>query len=194
MTAAIATPGRRRSDTTRDAVLAAAFALLAERGYSGMAIEAVAARAGAGKATIYRWWPDRAALAVDAFFVATEAGLAFPDTGSAREDFRRQVNQLADVLRGPTGAAMAAMVAGARIDPALGRAIGERWVAPRKRWGVARLDRARADGEVRGGVDTDAALNAIYSPLYAPLLLGLGIEPPERVDAYLAIVFAGIFR
>ena len=194
MTVATATAGRRRSDTTRDRVLAAAFGLLCERGYSGMAVEAVAARAGAGKATIYRWWPDRAALAVDAFFAATIETLAFPDTGLAREDFRLQVLQLADLLRGPTGAAMAAMVAGARVDPALGRAIGERWVAPRKRWGVARLERARADSEVRPGVDTDAALNAIYSPLYAPLLLGLGVESPPRIDAYLAIVFAGIFR
>ena len=48
------------------------------------------------------------------------------------------------------------MVAGARVDPALGRALGERWVAPRKRWGVARLERARAYGEVLTGVDTDA--------------------------------------
>lgn len=114
---------------------------------AGLAIEHVAARAGVGKATIYRWWPDRAALAVDAFFTATQDALAFPDTGSVREDFRQQVGQLGALLRTPAGTAMAAMAGGARHDPALGRALAERWIAPRKRWGVERMHRAIATGE-----------------------------------------------
>ncbi|WP_376096367.1 TetR/AcrR family transcriptional regulator [Roseomonas sp. CCTCC AB2023176] len=92
--------GRPRSPASRGAILSAAFDLLRERGYAGLAIEAVAERAGVGKATIYRWWPDRAALAVEAFFEATREALAFPDTGSAREDFRRQIHGVADLLRG----------------------------------------------------------------------------------------------
>ena len=185
--------GRPRSGASRAAVLRAAFGLLCERGYAGMSVEQVAARAGAGKSTIYRWWPDRAALAVEAFFEATQDGLAFPETGSAREDFRRQVGSLARLLRGPQGAAMAAMVAGARHDPALARALTERWVLPRKRWGVERLQRAVAAGECVPDLDVDAALNAIYAPLYAPIFFGFGPEPQERVDAYLAIVLRGVF-
>lgn len=191
--ASTATRGRPRDARVSRAVLEAAFALLAERGWAGFAIESVAARAGVGKATIYRHWPGHAALAVDAFFVATEAGLAFPDTGSAREDFRLQVHALAELLRSPVGQAFVGLVAGAKSEPAIARAVGERWVAPRMRWGVARLERAAAAGECAATLDIEAALGAIYSPLYAPFLLGRGVEPPPRVEAYLAIVFAGIF-
>lgn len=186
--------GRPRSQGSQQAILAAAFTVLQERGYAGMAIELVAARAGVGKATIYRWWPKRADLAVDAFFTATTETLAFPTTGSAEADFRQQIHQLADLLRSPVGAAMVGMVAGSRADPDLAGALAERWVAPRRRWGALRLERAVAAGECVAGLDVDAALAALYGPLYAPLLMGLGIPDPLRVDAYLAIVFRGIFR
>lgn len=193
MTGTSATRGRPRSDLARAKVLAAAFAVLGARGYDAMSIELVAASAGVSKATIYRWWPGRAELAVDAFFEATRDALVFPDKPRARDDFRAQVHQLAELLRGPNGEALAALIAGGRADPALRRAIGERWVVPRRRWGIARMERARAAGECLAGIDIEAALGAIYSPLYAPLLLGRGIEPTTRIDAYLDIVFAGIF-
>ncbi|MBC7801964.1 MAG: TetR/AcrR family transcriptional regulator [Gemmatimonadaceae bacterium] len=185
--------GRPRSGASRDAVLRAAFEALCERGYAGLAIEHVAGRAGVGKATIYRWWPDRATLAVDSFFAATRDTLAFPDTGSVREDFRQQVGQVAALLRTEAGAAMAAMAAGARHDPALGKALAERWVIPRKQWGIQRMQRAVGTGECPPDLDIEAALGALYSPLYAPLMMGRGPEPQDRVDAYLEIVLRGIF-
>ena len=174
-------------------MLAAAFALLGERGYAGLTFEAVAERAAVAKTTIYRWWPDRAALAVDAFLAATADALAFPDAGSAREDFRLQILQLARLLRGPVGAAMAAMVGGARTEPAMARAIGERWVAPRKRWGAERLERAQRDGECAPDLDVAAALDLLYGPLYARLLLGLGAPDDALVERHLAVAFRGIF-
>lgn len=174
-------------------MLHAAFTLLIERGYGGVTMEGVAAHAQVAKTTVYRGWPDRAALVVDAFFAATEAELAFPDTGSAREDFRRQIHAVATVLRGPIGGAIASMVGAARAEPALGRVLAERWVAPRQRWGLERLQRAQRDGECAPELDLPAALSALYSPLYAPLLLGLGVPAPARVDAYLAVVFPGVF-
>ncbi|MBX9815910.1 MAG: TetR family transcriptional regulator, partial [Sphingomonas sp.] len=123
--------GRPRSETSRRAILEAAFALLVARGYAGFAIESVAAAAGVGKTTVYRWWESKAALAVDAFFHATEAELRFPDTGLAESDFRAQIAELAGLLRGGRGQALAAMLGGARTDPLLARALGERWLEPR---------------------------------------------------------------
>jgi AcrR family transcriptional regulator len=187
------TRGRPRSEASSEAILLAAFALLQERGYAGMTFDAVAAQAGVGKTTIYRWWPTRPTLAVEAFFAGTQAELAFPDTGSAREDFRLQILQLAKLLRGPAGAAMAAMIAGARTDPELGHAIAQRWVAPRARWGRERLVRACAAGECAPDLDIAAALDVLYSPLYARLLMGLEALTPTQVEKYLRIVFSGIF-
>lgn len=185
--------GRPRSSASREAVLRAAYEMLVERGYGLLAIEAVAARAGVGKATIYRWWPNRAVLAVEAFFEATREDLAFPDTGSAREDFRLQIAQLANLLRGAAGQAFAGLVEGARTDSEIGRAVFEHWVLPRKRWGLERLERAQNEGQSRPDLDREAALQALYSPLYAALLLGQGVPAPERVEACFAVVADGVF-
>lgn len=194
MTEATPLRGRPRSLVARRAILDAAFTVLVERGYAGMAIEAVADAAGVGKTTIYRSWAGKADLAVDAFFEATREALAFPETGLAREDFRRQILELAALLRGARGQALAAMLGGARTDPDLARALGARWLEPRRRWGVERMARAIAAGECRDGVGAQAALGVLYGPLYAPLLFGQGVPSEVQVGEYLAIAFAGIFR
>jgi len=185
--------GRPRSESARDAILEAAFGLLAERGYAGFAIEAVAAIAGTGKSTIYRWWKSRADLAVDAFFHATKAALAFPDTGSAESDFRAQILELGELLRGERGRALAGMLGGARTDPALGRALGERWLAPRRRWGIERMARAQATGELSPETDIDAALALLYGPLYTPLLFGGDVPSAAQTRAYLDLACRAIF-
>ncbi len=186
--------GRPRSNEARTETLQAAFDLLVERGYAGMAVDAVAARAGVSKATIYKWWPDRAALAVEAFFERTRSELVFPETGSAIGDFRGQIHALAATLRTPAGGAFAAMIAGARGDESVKRAIAERWVRPRSVWGQARLRAAIADGECVDDLDVDAALSTLYSIVYGPLLLGFGVPPTPMLDRCLNIVFSGIFK
>ena len=186
--------GRPRSEVSRSAVLNAAFALLAERGFEAMSVEAVAARAGVGKATVYRWWKTRAEIAVDAFLEATRDELAMPNTGSAREDFRLQISQLAALLRGPRGHALAAMLGGARSDAELAKALRERWLGVRRQWGAQRMARAIADGEALPGVELGAALSLLYGPIYTPLLFGDDPPDAEKITAVLNLAFVGIFR
>ena len=186
-------PGRPRSETAREAILTAAFALLAERGYGAFAIETVAAHAGVGTTTIYRWWASKAELAIDAFLHATDAEIRLPDTGSAERDFRAQITDLAEVLRGPRGRAFAGMLAGSAADPTLGRALGERVLEPRRRWGFERIVRAQRAGELRAGVEPMAALSVLYGPLYAPLLFGGEVPSAPEVAAYLDVACAGVF-
>ena len=185
--------GRPRSQTSQDSILAATFMLLAERGYAGLAFETVAVRAGVGKATIYRWWTSRADLAVSAFFHGTMAELALPDTGSARDDFRNQITELAKLLRGQRGKVLAAMLGGARTDPDLARALGERWLNPRRQWGFARMMQAVKLGQCRPGIDVTAALGILYGPLYTPLLFGQEVPTEQHVQAHLAIALPAIF-
>ena len=186
--------GRPRSETSRDAILEAAFAILVERGYAGMTFETVAAAAGAGKTTIYRWWKSKAELAVDAFFQATKAELVLPDTGSTRDDFRLQILELSHMLRGPRGVAFAAMLGGARTDPALAKTLGELWLEPRRVWGFQRMTRAVTRGECRPELDVPAALGVLYGPLYTPLLFGGHVPTRAQVEAHLAIALPAIFR
>jgi AcrR family transcriptional regulator len=186
-------PGRPRSEAAKQAILAAAFAILAERGYGGLAIEGVAQRAGAAKTTVYRWWKSKPDLAVDAFFHATKAGIELPDTGSVREDFRLQITALASLLQGPTGTVLAAMLGGARTDPDLAKALGERWLEPRRRWGYAKMMQAIKTGQTRPGVDPGAALGILYGPLYAPLLFGQPVPDAAQVEVHLSIALDAVF-
>ena len=96
-------PGRPRSEQARLSILRSTLAVLAETGYSGLTIEEVAARAGVGKATVYRWWPHKGALIADAFASSTISRLHFPDTGSLAEDMRLQMRQLVKVFCSPRG-------------------------------------------------------------------------------------------
>jgi AcrR family transcriptional regulator len=187
-------PGRPRSDGVRQLILAAAFQVLAKQGYSRFAIEAVAEIAGAGKSTIYRWWPSKADLAVDAFFEETKADLRFPETGSAKEDFRQQIIDLAALLAGSRGAVFAAMLGGARNDPQLAKALGARWLEPRRKWGYIRMTQAIADGETQLAIDIGAALGILYGPLYTPLLFGQEFPSEQQVKAHLDLALKVIFK
>ncbi|QJR37134.1 TetR/AcrR family transcriptional regulator [Gemmatimonas groenlandica] len=185
--------GRPRSEKSREAILDAAFRVLVARGYAGFTIEAVAAEANSGKTTVYRWWPTKGDLAAEAFFHATTEELQLPESASAQADFRMQITELATLLRGERGQALAAMLGGARTDSALGRALGERWLEPRRRWGMARMLRAESKGQLRADVQPGAALAVLYGPLYAPLLFGGEVPNAESVQAYLDVACRGIF-
>src|SRR5690348_7594397 len=84
-------PGRPRSEKARLAILRATLKLLSEGGFTNFTIEEVADRAEVGKATVYRWWPDKGALIADAFAGSATPHLRFPDTGSVYTDMSRQM-------------------------------------------------------------------------------------------------------
>ena len=80
--------GRPRSEERRDAVLKAAMELMQEDDLRRASVDRISARSGVSKATIYKWWPNRTAVAIDAFLHQMMADAPVPDTGSAAEDFR----------------------------------------------------------------------------------------------------------
>jgi AcrR family transcriptional regulator len=83
-----ARPGRKRSEASRQAILAAASALVGEVGYAGLTIEGIAARSGAGKQTIYRWWPSKADVLLDALAAKADLHVPIPDEGNYAGDLR----------------------------------------------------------------------------------------------------------
>jgi AcrR family transcriptional regulator len=186
--------GRPRSDAAQSAILEAALRILMERGFDGMSIEAVAEAAGVAKTTIYRRWPGKAELAVEAFFTATKDELRLPQTTSARADFATQITELGRLLQGPRGAVLAAMLGGARTDPVLSRALGERFLAPRRKWGFERMMQAQAQGQLRPGVKIGAALALLYGPVYTPLLFGEPVPDLTTLQDILALSLNAIFQ
>src|ERR1035437_6643353 len=109
-------PGRPRSEASRQKILDAALAALDASGIVGLTVDGIAARAGVSKATIYRWWPNKAAVVMEAFLGAMDPQLACDNTGSVREDVRLQMLRLVDVLCGPRGQKLLALLAHSRTD------------------------------------------------------------------------------
>jgi AcrR family transcriptional regulator len=150
-----------RPDKTA-AIVTAAFEELAEAGYSGLTMDAVAARAGVGKAALYRRWPSRDAMLIDLIEGVGQTTLP-PDTGSLRSDLTAFIAAVIEALERPLVA---------RIGLTL-QALATRFREPRRAAGQAMLDRAVARGEVPADADLEMALDLIAGPL---LLHGLLID------------------
>ena len=97
-------------------ILRTTLHVLGEAGFSDFTIEGLAERAGVGKATVYRWWPDKAALIADAFATSTVSRLHFPDTGSVFTDMSRQMQRLIKIFRSPRGRIVSAILAAGQSD------------------------------------------------------------------------------
>src|SRR5256884_5529820 len=114
---------QRRNTRSQEAILKAAYQLCQEQGYGRLTIEAIAARAGVGKQTIYRWWPSKGALALDVFLQTLADALDDAEEPSGiREVFRARLRALVRQLRNrAVGPHIAALLGEAQVDPALAR-------------------------------------------------------------------------
>ncbi len=176
-------PGRPRSEQSRVAVLRATSELLAEVGLRAMTTEEIAGRSGASKATIYKWWPNKYAVAVEAFLTEMMAESPDPDTGSAREDFRRVVRGLAHFYTGASGRVFAQLVGEAQSDPLVQVELQTKLTEPRRKLMKTIWDRGVARGELRAGLDADAAIDQLIGPMLYRLLLGHAPLDDAAADA-----------
>lgn len=185
-------PGRPRSERARSAILNSTLELLEELGFSDLSIEGVAARAGVGKATIYRWWANKAVLVADAFMSSAIRETRFQDTGSIREDLRAQVQRLASIFRGPRGRILRSLIGGGQSDPELLEAFRNRWLLPRRAEGYIILQHAIRRGQLPSNLDPDMFLDALYGPLYFRMLVAHGPVSARFVDDLCEILFSGV--
>jgi AcrR family transcriptional regulator len=164
--------GRRRSERSHHAILEATRELLLERGYANVTIEGIAARAGVGKQTIYRWWPSRAALVLEAYLTGQEAVQPPAEGSSVHEDVRALLGWLIAVLAEPTGGpVVAGLVSDLQHDADLAEGF-RRDVVPARREGmIAALERGRVRGEIREDVDLELAVDALHGAVFYRLLL-----------------------
>src|SRR5580700_6407848 len=184
-------PGRPRSEQARVAILRSALKLLGQNGFSELTIESVAARAGVGKATVYRWWPNKAALIADAFASSTTRKLHFPDTGSVRADMSQQMHQVIKIFSSRRGRIVSAILGGGQSDRDLIAAFRERFLWPRRREAYATLERGILRGELRKDVDKDLLLDALYGPIYMRFLIRHDKLTPDFVDRLCKLVLGG---
>ena len=184
-------PGRPRSEQARLSILRSTLELLGGTGYSGLTIEEVAARAGVGKATVYRWWPHKGALIADAFASSTISKLHFPDTGSLATDLSRQMRQLVKVFRSPRGRIVSAILAAGQTDGEVIAAFRTRFLKPRRQEAYATLRRGILRGELHKDADLDLLLDSLYGPIYMRFLIQHDRLTPQFVNHLCALVLAG---
>ena len=166
-------------------MLRATSELLHEVGLRAMTTEEIASRSGASKATIYKWWPNKYAVAIDAFLSEMMAESRDPDTGSARDDLTAVVRGLLHFYTGPSGRVFAQLVGEAQADPL------DPAGAPHEPGRLAagavprRSGRAASHrGELRADVDPDAAIDLVIGPALYRLMIGHAPLTDAAADAF----------
>jgi AcrR family transcriptional regulator len=195
--AALAAPaprGRPRSAKAHDAILRAAAGLLLEHGLAAVSMDAVAARAGVSKATIYRWWPTKETLALDALYTEWTAAAPVPrDTGSLRSDLIELLSPWVRLVSAqPYGRVIAALLAETRTNPAFAAQYQRRVIEPRRNQAREIFGRAIERGEVPADLDLEVALDLIYGPLYLRLLQGHAPLDDGFVRAAIDLALSGV--
>ena len=164
----------RRSERSRQAILTAAVELVGEVGYARLTIEAIAARAGVGKQTIYRWWASKGAVVLDAFVELSGGSqpAALPDTGDLEADLKTVLRATVKELTDPRFELPSrALTAESQADPALAQQFVEAVLRPQLRVLQERLRAAQQAGQVAKGVDLGIAVELLVGPLFHRWLL-----------------------
>jgi len=187
----------RRSERSRRAVLDAARDLVSELGYTKVTIDAIAARAGVGKQTIYRWWPSKGAVIFDSFLELSEGGegVRLPDTGDLEADLktvmRATVAEFADpAFEAPVRALNMEIIG----DSTLAALYREKLAGPVDEAKKERLRNAQRAGQLGADADLDLVLEVLYAPLYQRWLLRSGPLTPEYADALVEITLRAFGR
>ena len=177
----------RRSERSRLAILTATRELIGDVGYAKLTIEAIAARAGVGKQTIYRWWPSKGAVVFDSLLALSEGpdgGIDLPDTGDIETDLKAVLRATAAEFSDPGfEAPIRALNTEIINDPDLAAVYREKMERPMREAKLRRLRGAQDAGQLSPDADLDLLLDMLYSPLTQRWLLRSGPLDDHFADA-----------
>ena len=171
----------RRSQKSHRAILDAALSLCAEQGYGNVTVEAIAARAGVSKKTIYRWWPAKGAVVLEALHEWRGEAMTVPDTGDIVADLGAQLETINEFMTGPHGATYAGLIAESQHDERLAHALADRFIRPRNELTLARLRSAQEQHQLPVDTDLPLLVERLYGPIHYRILLHLGAYSPTSI-------------
>ncbi|WP_411681824.1 TetR/AcrR family transcriptional regulator [Clostridium thailandense] len=186
--------GRPRSEKTKKAILTAAYELLLEKGFGTVTIEKIAEKAGVSKATIYKWWPNKAAVIMDGFFDAAVVRLPIPDTGSTINDMIIQVNNLSKFLVSREGRVINEIIAEGQYDQKLAKTYRTIYFRPRRLDSRYILERGISRGELKEDLDIELIIDLIFGPLFYRLLITGDVVDEDFIKKLVSYVFKGIIQ
>jgi AcrR family transcriptional regulator len=176
-------------------VLSAALGIVEESGYAALTIEGIARRATVSKQTVYRWWPSKAAVVLEALQEGAAKLAPAPDAGDLAEDLRAFLRRSVLGARGRTARILVALMAEAQLDQAFARSFQGGFLAQRRAVMVEFLGHARTRGEISSDVDLDLIAELFFGALWYRLLAASGPLDrgfaDEMTDALLQLLAHG---
>jgi AcrR family transcriptional regulator len=184
--------GRHRSVEAESAILKATLYLLERKPLRKVTTDSIARRAGVSKATIYRWWPNKSVVALDAYLAGMTEQVIMPDTGCAERDFTEQLKSLTKFYLSPVGRLFGQFIAEGQSDPGFLALFRERFLYARRDAARIMWRRGVDRGEIRREVDVEIVLDLIYGPTIFRLLAGHGSLSGSESEAMVEAVFGGL--
>ena len=186
--------GRQRSLEAESSILKATLYLLERKPLRQVTADAIAQRAGVSKATIYKWWPNKSLVALDAYLEGMTERVDLPDTGSAETDFTVQLKSVMGFYKSPLGRLFCQFIAEGQSDPAFLALFRERFLYARRDAARVMWRRGVDRGEIREEVDGEIVLDLIYGPMIFRLLAGHGSLSDVECGAMIEVIFCGLRR
>ncbi|NQZ13883.1 MAG: TetR/AcrR family transcriptional regulator [Alphaproteobacteria bacterium] len=168
--------GRPRSESSKRAILEATRRLLTHTSVQKLSIEAIAKKAGVGKTTIYRWWPNKTAVIVDAVFSQPAFHNILPTPNSATDGIRAQIEKLGRQLSGKNGRVVAEILGDSQAEPEALRIFIETFLQDRYNSLSSLLEAGKQNGEFAVDLDTETAIDVILGPIFFRLISGQVID------------------
>jgi AcrR family transcriptional regulator len=185
--------GRPRREGTDQEILTIALAMLREKGYRELTVDAIAERAGVAKTTVYRRWPSKGALVAFAVAPLAAAATAPPDSGSLEADLTTLLTSTRDLLAGELGPIAAELIAESQHDPELIEIV-RAVIAPRRQLFRSVLERGITRGELAGELDPELVTDLLVAPLWARLLVSHTSTSGDLPALIVRSVLRGIAR
>ena len=186
------TRGRHRSLEAEASILKAALDLLERKPLREVTADAIARRAGVSKATIYKWWPNKNLVALDAYLGGMTERVAIPNTGSAELDFTVQLKSVTAFYKSPLGRLFCQFIAEGQSNPGFLALFRQRFLYLRRDSARVMWRRGVDRGEIRKEIDGEIVLDLIYGPMVFRLLAGHGSLNDHESEAMIEAIFGGL--
>lgn len=183
------TESKKKGARNKNEIVGATIELLETINYSSLTVEAVAARSGVGKTTIYRWWNHKSELVFDAFIAKTETLFEFDLTKPISQNFVHQLITLTSVLKSGVGRAILTVIA---EEKEIASEFLTSYLEPRRAVTKKMLQSGVDKGEIRDNLDFEIILDMLFGPIYFKFILFSRIPNPEYIENLVMQVMKGI--
>lgn len=181
--------GRPRSEASTEAIIIATHELLEEKGYAALTIEAIASRAGVGKTTIYRWWPNKELLIMDVFLRSTSSEFDFDEALSIKAFFNKILISLRNEFRTAIGETTLSIVAQSPPESEIALEFYNTYLKPNRSACEHLLRNAVKKGEIRGDITYNLVLDMLFGPVYFRPLMYKDLPSDDYIQSLVNQVF-----